>query len=201
MSGTFPASPAAQSVSVQSIEPTLVSTTISLKRQVRSRGGQRWLLDVVFAPMTRAEFAPLYSFSIQQRGQYETFLYSPPTISTTRGLTAESPVVNDTGVSAGDSACSVDGLTASTSNILRKGDFIKFSDHSKVYMVTDDLTSDGSGEAVLNFAPAATQAITNNSTITTSNVPFTVSFQNDLSEFGTTYTNIYGFDISLIEVV
>ena len=35
MSGTFPTSPAANSVTIKSIEPTLVSITQNLKRQVR----------------------------------------------------------------------------------------------------------------------------------------------------------------------
>ena len=50
MSGTFPTSPAANSVTIKSIEPTLVSITQNLKRQVRRRGGQRWQLDIEFPP-------------------------------------------------------------------------------------------------------------------------------------------------------
>ena len=199
MAGTFPSSPAASDIQVQSIEPTLVSTTISLKRQVRSRGGQRWMLNVSFPPMTWAEFAPIYAFSVKQKGQYETFTYVPPTISTTRGSSGETPVVNGA-ISAGAVTASVDGLTASTSNILRAGDFIKFSDHTKIYMVTDDMSSDGSGEATLNFHPSATEAISNNATITIASVPFTVSFQDDVREFGTNITNLYSYEINLIEV-
>ena len=199
MAGTFPSSPAASDVSVQSIEPTLVSVSISLKRQVRSRGGQRWLLNVSFPPMTRAEFAPNYAFAVKQKGQYETFSYVPPTISTTRGSTSETITVNGA-VSSGATSASIDGLTASTSNILRSGDFIKFSDHTKVYMVTDDMSSDGSGTATLNFHPAAIQAIADDSTVTTSSVPFTVSFQDDAQEFGTNFTNLYSYEVALIEV-
>lgn len=199
MAGTFPSSPAASDIQVQSIEPTLVSTTISLKRQVRSRGGQRWMLNVSFPPMTRAEFAPIYAFSVKQKGQYETFTYVPPTISTTRGSSGETPVVNGA-ISAGAVTASVDGLTASTSNILRAGDFIKFSDHTKIYMVTDDMSSDGSGDATLNFHPAATEAIPDDATITIASVPFTVSFQDDVREYGTNYTNLYSYEINLIEV-
>lgn len=199
MAGTFPSSPAASDIQVQSIEPTLVSTTISLKRQVRSRGGQRWMLNVSFPPMTRAEFAPIYAFSVKQKGQYETFTYVPPTISTTRGSSGETPVVKGA-ISAGAVTANVDGLTASTSNILRAGDFIKFSDHTKIYMVTDDMSSDGSGDATLNFHPAATEAIPNNATITIASVPFTVSFQDDVREYGTNYTNLYSYEINLIEV-
>lgn len=200
MSGTFPSSPAAAEVSVQSIEPTLISTSISLKRQARTRGGQRWLLSIVFPAMTRAEFAPIYAFSLKQRGQYEIFTYVPPTISTTRGESAETPVV-DGAVTSGANSCSVDGLTASTSNILREGDFIKFSDHVKIYMVTSDMSSDGSGDATLDFAPKAVQDIANNATVTIASVPFTVAFQDDLRQFGTNFTNLFQYECSLIEVI
>ncbi|MCP4799324.1 MAG: hypothetical protein GY893_05185 [bacterium] len=151
--------------------------------------------------MTRAEFAPIYAFSVKQKGQYETFTYVPPTISTTRGDSGETILVDDTGVVAGDTSCDIDGMTVSTSNILRAGDFIKFSDHTKVYMVTEDVTSDGSGEATLNFHPAAVQAIATNSTISIASVPFNVSFQDDVREFGTNYSNLYSYEIALIEVV
>ena len=110
-------------------------------------------------------------------------------------------MVDDTGVVAGDTSCDIDGMTVSTSNILRAGDFIKFSDHTKVYMVTEDVTSDGSGEATLNFHPAAVQAIATNSTISIASVPFNVSFQDDVREFGTNYSNLYSYEIALIEVV
>ena len=200
MAGTFPSSPAASDVSVQSIEPTLVSVAISLKRQVRSRGGQRWLLNASFPPMTRAQFAPIYAFAVKQKGQYETFTYVPPTISTTRGDSGESPVV-DGAISSGATSASIDGLTASTSNILRSGDFIKFSDHAKVYMVTDDMSSDGSGDATLSFHPTAVQDIADDSTVTIASVPFTVSFQDDAQEFGTNFTNLYSYEIALLEVI
>lgn len=158
------------------------------------------MLNVSFPPMTRAEFAPIYAFSVKQKGQYETFTYVPPTISTTRGSSGETPVIDGT-VSVGSTSASVDGLTASTSNILRSGDFIKFSDHDKVYMVTADMSSDESGDATLEFHPSAVQAINDDATVSVASVPFKVSFQDDVREFGTNYTNLYSYEIALIEVV
>ena len=103
MSGSFPTSPAASSVTFKSIEPTLVSVAQNLKRQVRRRGGQRWQLDIEFPPMTRSEFAPIYAFAMSQKGQFETFTYIPPVISTSQGDTTESPLI-DGQVSVGASS-------------------------------------------------------------------------------------------------
>ena len=117
MSGSFPTSPSASSVTIKSIEPTLVSVTQNLKRQVRRRGGQRWQLDVEFPPMTRAEFAPIYAFAVKQQGQFETFTYVPPVISTSQGDSSASPVVNGA-VSVGANQANIDGLPVTESEVL-----------------------------------------------------------------------------------
>jgi len=199
MSGTFPTSPSASSVTIKSIEPTLVSVTQNLKRQVRRRGGQRWQLDVEFPPMTRSEFAPIYAFAVKQQGQFETFTYVPPVIGTSQGDTSESPVVNGA-VSVGANQANVDGLTASQSGIIKAGDFFKFSGHTKVYMATLDMDSASSGDSTLTFAPNLLNAVANDETITFVSVPFTVAFTQDISQFNTDATALFGFSMSLIEV-
>jgi hypothetical protein len=199
MSGSFPTSPPARSVNIKSIEPTLVSVTQNLKRQVRRRGGQRWLLEVEFPPMTRAEFAPIYAFAMKQQGQFETFTYVPPVISTSQGDTSESPVV-DGAVSVGASSATIDGLTASESGIIKAGDFFKFSGHSKIYMATADMDADGTSHATLNFAPNLLNAVANDETIVFSAVPFTVSFAEDITQFNTDVSALYGFSMSLVEI-
>ena len=42
---SFPTSPVPNSISITSLNPTYTSVTHSLKRQVRTRGGQRWQID------------------------------------------------------------------------------------------------------------------------------------------------------------
>ena len=199
MSGTFPTSPSASSVTIKSIEPTLVSVTQNLKRQVRRRGGQRWQLDVEFPPMTRAEFAPIYAFAVKQQGQFETFTYTPPVISTTQGDASESPVVNGA-VSVGASQATLDGFSSAQSGIIKAGDFFKFSGHTKVYMATADVDFVGSGTTSINFAPNLLNAVANDETITIASVPFTVAFTQDISQFNTDATALFGFAMSLIEV-
>ena len=199
MSGTFPSSPPPLSISVDSIEPSLVSVTGNLTRQVRSRGGQRWGFSVSFPVMERSNFDPIFAFSVKQRGQYETFTFVPKTIGTTRGVTTENPVV-DGAKAVGVTSCAVDGLTASTSNIIRSGDFFKFSGHNKVYMCTDDMDSDGSGDATLSFPPKLSKAVADDETITINNVPFNVAFSGDVASYATNVTGYYSFDVELIEV-
>ena len=199
MSGSFPTSPPASRVNIKSIGPTLVSVTQNLKRQVRRRGGQRWLLEVEFPPMTRSEFAPIYAFAMKQQGQFETFTYVPPVISTSQGDTTENPVV-DGALSVGVSSATIDGLTASETDIIKAGDFFKFSGHSKIYMATADMDADGTGHGTLNFAPNLLNAVANDETITFASVPFTVAFADDVTQFNTDVSALYGFSMSLVEV-
>tara|TARA_Y100001951_G_scaffold98664_1_gene99742 strand:- start:1267 stop:1869 length:603 start_codon:yes stop_codon:yes gene_type:complete len=199
VSGAFPANPKASAVNIKSIEPTLVSVTQNLKRQVRRRGGQRWLLDVEFPPMTRSEFAPIYAFAMKQQGQFETFTYIPPVVSTSQGDTTESPVV-DGALAVGVSSATIDGLTASESGIMKAGDFFKFSGHSKIYMATADLDADGTSHGTLSFAPNLLNAVANDETITFASVPFTVAFADDVTQFATDTSTLFGFSMSLVEV-
>jgi len=200
MSGTFPTTPAPISIEVQSIEPTLVSVSNNLRRQVRSRGGQRWLFKCVFPTLARADFDPIFAFSVAQRGQFEKFNWVPKTIGTTRGNSSESPVVNGA-LAAGVTTAAIDGLTASTSNILRSGDFFKFSGHTKVYMVTSDMSSNGSGTATLNFTPRLESAVGDNETLTIASVPFQVSFASDVRQYTTDVSSYYQYEIDLVEVI
>jgi hypothetical protein len=199
MSGTFPTSPVPADIKVSSFSPTLVSQTQSLKRQVRRRGGQRWAFEVTFPPMTRSEFAPVYAFCIAQRGQYETFTFVPPVVSIPQGTATGTPLVNGA-QSAGDNTIVTDGWSNSIT-ALKAGDFLKFSGHNKVYMVTADATSDGSGNATLTIEPPLLASVADDEPLTVSNVPFTVALTTDTQEYAAGPPNIYEFSLQLIEVI
>jgi len=199
MSGNFPTSPEAASINIKSFSPTFVSTAHSLKEQRRRRGGHRWMLEINFPPMTRSEFAPIYAFAVKQRGQYETFSYYPPTVSSPQGTATGTPLVNGA-QSAGDNTIVTDGWSNSIT-CLKAGDFIKFANHSKVYMVVADATSDGSGNSTLTIEPPLTSSVADDEAVTVSNVPFTVRFSDDMAEFDGGAPNIFQFKMSLLEVL
>jgi hypothetical protein len=200
MSGAFPTTVALADMTITSLEPTQVSVTHSLKRQVRRRGGQRWGLRGSYAPLTRAQAAELFAFSVKQRGQFETFTIVPPTVSTPMGVATGTPLINGAHV-AGDTTIATDGWTNSTADILKAGDYIKFAGHDKVYMVTADAISSSSGGAVtVSIHPALMSALANNEGITVSNVPFTVAFASDQQDVSEAASGTFGFSISLVEV-
>ena len=188
----FPTSPTASSIKITSISPTLTSVTHSLKRQARQRGGQRWALELDYPPMTRAEFAPLFAFSVAQKGQYQTFTYQPPIYSDTSGTATGTLLVNNaSGYSVGDSTVATDGLTGT----LKAGDFIKFACHDKVYMLTAD------GSTTLTIEPPLNATVADDEAVTYNDVPFAVAFVNDSQSFGRGAADLHDFSISLVEIV
>jgi len=192
MSGSFPTTPVADSIKITSITPTLVSLTHSLKRQVRSRGGQRWAIDATFPPLTRAQFAPVWAFANQQQGQYGTFTYQPPIYKDTSGSATGTLLVNNAaGYTAGSSTIATDGLTGT----LKAGDFVKFSGHDKVYTLTAD------GSTSLAIEPALTNSVADNEVITYNDVPFTVAFESDLQEVSVATNGFVAYGVKLVEVV
>lgn len=198
MSGVFPTTVALASMTITSVEPTLVSATHSLKRQVRSRGGQRWGLRGSYAPLTRAQAAELFAFSVKQGGQFETFTIIPPTVSTPMGAATGSPMVNGAHA-AGDSTIVTNGWTSSITDIMKVGDYLKFA-HDKVYMVVADSTSGSTGAATLTIHPALMAALSNDEPIIVENVPFTVAFASDQQDVSEAASGTFGFSVSLVEV-
>ena len=59
---------------------------------------------------------------------------------------------------------------------------------------------DGTGHATLNFAPDLLNAVANDETITFASVPFTVAFTEDVTQFNTDVSTLFGYSMSLIEV-
>ena len=189
---SFPTTPVPNYISITSLNPTYTSVTHSLKRQVRTRGGQRWSIDATFPPLTRADFAPVWAFAQKQKGQFGTFTFTPPVYSNSSGTaTGTLRVNNSAGYIAGSSTITVDGLTGT----LKAGDFIKFASHDKVYTVVAD------GVTSLIIEPVLQKPIANNEVITYNAVPFTVAFSSDSQNITVGANGFVNYQIKLIEVV
>jgi hypothetical protein len=102
--------------------------------------------------------------------------------------------------SAGATSITLGGTGTGT---LKAGDFIKFANHDKVYMVVADQADISTG--TLTIEPPLTTAVSS-STIVYDNVPFTVYLTNDIQEFGVVGNDkdgnlLYQFEIDLEEAL
>lgn len=197
MSGSLPTSPAFNSLNVQSVQPTLISRSVSGRRQARQIAGQYFNLTASYPPMTRADFAPIFAFVMAQRGQFETFQVTPTVVKSGLGSPAGTPLVN--GASQTGRSVVTDGWNASI-NVFKAGDYVKF-DHDKVYTVTADATSDGSGNATIAIEPALVASPANDSAVTYENVPFTVALTSAIQEYATNTSGLFEFELDLEEVL
>ena len=198
MSGTFPTSPAFDSLDVRSIQPTFVSRTISGRRQARQIGGQYWIITATFAPLTRAQFQPIYAFVMSQRGRFDSFSLSLPVIKSGLGTPTGTPLGN--GASQTGRTVVTDGWNNDTV-VFKAGDFVKLSGNDKVYMITSDIQSNGSGQATLAIEPALVASPANDEAVVAENIPFTVALAGGVQEFATGTTGLFSYDVDFEEVL
>lgn len=196
MSGTFPTSPTPLSLTIRSLQPTQTSQSQSLKRQVRSRGSQRWAFKLSFGQCNRAEIAPLIAFAVAQRGQFGSFTFSPQVVGS-RSAGAGSPVVRVS--TASGRSVPVHGVGANAT-IAKAGDYVKFSNGTKVYMLTADAVANASGQASLSIEPALYAGVSAGESAILDNVPFTVAFASDQHETPIEAL-VFGWDCELVEVL
>lgn len=205
MSGTYPATPTPAQVTIRSVTPTLVSVTQSLRRQARSRGGQRWSFSLQYATLDADDLAPIVAFLHGQRGQYEEFSFVLPSrIGTARGTGGGTPRVNNnatspSGAQSGRSLW-IDGCTAGVSVWGAAGDFFTVAGDSKVYRLTGDVASDGSGNAQLVFEPALMASPADNALVTLGGVTFTVSNAQDSIDEAYQPGPFLSLSVQLVEV-
>jgi len=189
MSGAFPISTSKfQTMGIQSIQPTIISKSISGKKLSRTIDAQRWAFTISIITSTRATaYGELMAFIVKQRSGKENFTIIPPEVEDARGSETGSVLVNGA-QSSGDTTIAMDGFAGDGAGRFKMGDFIKFASHDKVYMVVADVTS-SSNAATVTIEPPLIADIANDSAVTYDNVPFTVHLTNDVQEFGVVGTN------------
>ena len=198
MSGQFPTSPVAQDASIGSQQNTIVSVTTSGRVQTRQIDGQKFTITLDYAPMNRSKFAPIKAFIMKQRAKLNTFTVIPPVVSNAQGV-ASGTISVDGAITAGATTCTIDGMATSTSDILKAGDYFRFTGQDKVYMAVEDLDSDGSGEGTLTFEPPLRTNVANDIALIYDNVDFTVRLSNDIQEYSIVTNDLYKYQIDLIE--
>jgi hypothetical protein len=200
MSGALPTSPSFADITITSIVPTLQTKSIAGNRQVRQIGGQYFKLYASYPPMTRSQFAPIYGFIMKQRGSFETFTVIPPIVGSTTGTSLGTPLVK--GASQTGRSIATDGWTAdqSAGSLLKAGDYIKFANHTKIYNIVTDNSSDSGGNSTLTIEPALITSPADNGAITTGSVPFTVYLMSGgVVEYSVGLDNTFSFALDLCE--
>ena len=206
MSGAFPISSSKfETLGIKSIQPTLISKSISGKKLSRTIDAQRWAFTISVITSTRATaYGELMAFIVKQRSGKENFTVVPPEIEDARGSETGSVLVNGN-QSAGDTTIAMDGFAGDGAGRFKAGDFIKFASHTKIYMVVSDVTS-SSNAATVTIEPPLVADIANDSAVTYDDVAFTVYLISDIQEFGSVGSdkdgaNLYKYEFDVEEAL
>ena len=193
MSGTFPDTTNFKTLSFRDTKTTLKNTDSNNKLYEKFLR-QHWELALKSTLLTRAQLGTAYGFIAKQNGNAETFTIVPPTIGSTQGTMSGVVTCNAT-IAVGQSSVTATG----GGGTFKKGDLIKFSNHTKVYQLSADTTSDGSTAFTINVYPTLQTAVSNTTTVTYDNVPMTVYLVEEDPDFDTTIKGLYEYNITVRE--
>ncbi len=179
----FEGSPIVAPLTIESNEPVFVADTVNLKQQRASQSAQRWEL----------------SFQIQTKDIEEDYFVGIVTnINTAKTmvmpqlLAVDKKVTVTTNGSANATSAGASTITVNFSaaeRLLPKGSFIKFSNHSKIYMVTANVTTQTTPVSV-SIYPELKQTISAGTTVyhPGSSIKPTLQYYRDLETLqGITY--------------
>jgi len=179
MAGTFPTTIKPSSLSLQDVRPNLINQSVSGKRVTRKYGSQYYLLDISLPPLSKDDAMDVFAFLKKQQNSFDKFDFTYPITNRGANISQTDIVVNGSH-SVGDNTIALSGFDNSTSNVLKAGDLIKFANHTKIYMVEADLTSDSSGNATVTISPSIIATLANSEAVTVDQPNFKVYLDSDV---------------------
>lgn len=172
-------------ITISSNEPHFDMTTVSLKTQRASQDHQRWELSFnVLSDQDKA--AELFLSTIVNFDTSDTMIM-PQLVKEGNSNSLSNTTVGST-TAAGASSIEIDNNSNVTGS-LPKGSFIKFANHSKVYITTNDLSLLGTNNQTLNFYPNLVSAVPNLTALNTGDNCVISYFKSIDNQMGITYTD------------
>ena len=200
MSGAFPTNPLFRALNFQDNRPTLTNQTLSGKKQVRQIGSQYFSFTASMPPMQQEKAMEVFAFLQKQKGSFENFTIQAP-LDNLGASKGETDILVAGSHTASDDSIALDGFTANTTGALKAGDLIKFANHTKVYMVQNDIDSDGSGALTVSISPNLVTTLADNEAVTVNKPSFTVYLQSDEIMYSTDASGLYTISFDVREVI
>jgi hypothetical protein len=196
----FPTSMGFEAVNFQINTPSQCTETMSGKMRRINMGVSYYTWEVKFPNLLPLDAGTVNGFVAQAFGPQFSFEIILPELSFTKAP-------EQTTTTPRSSASRAIGATSvpltncgALKNVLAAGDFVKFANHSKVYMVTAPCVSNSSGNATLFFSCPLVQAIPLSTNLTITSVPFTAILTEDAQKFDVGFGGITQMTLSMREV-
>ena len=198
---TFPTVSGVQTQSFSLVRNVAVSSSpFTGQDQVVQHEGEYWTTQISFPPMLKDKAAQIIAFLLQLRGRRGTFSIGDQDRKTIQGVATGTIRVN--GASQTGNQVALDGFANSTSNVFKAGDYIQIN--SFLYMVTEDVTSNSSGEANVKIEPALRQGIetiADDATVVYSNTKTIMRLDSNETAWDTDQVSKYGISLSATEAL
>lgn len=140
-----------QKLRIRSLDSTQTAQTqggISHKNRIGYR--HRWAFDMTTPKLNYEKAMALYAFVCSMGGRFGICTMRNPLPML--GAGAENALVREN-ITQGDTVAPLYALTGNVSAALKPGDYIQFANHTKAYMVTAILNSNGLGQGTVSFTP------------------------------------------------
>lgn len=187
------------SMEIRNNTPTIISTSISGLENRTQVATQYWSFTANFNNIEDSQRRQIMGFLMSKRGSFNAFTIAlPEPFKDSSGTYLTSPISSITVGAAGATTITATGVS-SNALILRAGDFIKFGNHNKVYMVTANATSVGT-TVNINIWPAVRTSVVGSS-LTHKNVEMYVRCSQDQISFNSDPKLLTTMDLDFVEVI
>jgi hypothetical protein len=179
-------------LTLRSNQAIFSSDTLSLKRYTVKRSPQRWELEAGLEPLT-SEAAPLMTHIITSGYDIPVTIVTPQNYGVIkRRVNTGTPLAS---ASVGASVVSIAG----TNGLVPAGTFIRFSNHSKVYMTTEDYNNPLSS-GLMKIYPSLVQSVNNVDMFCNDDVIMTCFYDTDMVR-GMVYRDGIMMDVGTAKLV
>lgn len=184
---SYPLNPPAalkiRSIRLTMEDAVMVSTSpYTFAEQAQAHQGQRWVADVVSAPVHGADAAACKAWFAALRGRFGIFCIGDSSQKTPFGTAVGTPVVygaGQTGMSLVTSGWGVSQTVLKAGDYIQLGAVNEFTNEftsefgsdgiARLHQVVEDVVSDSSGNATISIWPRLRSSPANGAAITTSN--------------------------------
>jgi hypothetical protein len=196
----FTTNPNFRSLNFKNNRPTLLNQTLSGRRQVRQIGSQYFSFTVQMPPLQQDKAQEVFAFLQKQKGSFGDFTIGAP-LDNLGAAKAETDIQVVGSHIAGDASINLDGFTASQQNALKAGDLVRFDNHSKVYMVTDNIDAEADGTLTLTIEPNLVASLADNEEVIVNKPNFKVYLESNEIMYSTNASGLYNISFDVREVI
>lgn len=181
------------SLSLQIVNPTRITTTLNGIDQRASSTGQYFKITADFTNLTRAEQRQIFNHIQSVSGPLTAFDFQLPSYvgSSTGGYTS-------TITTSAAGAIGVSQVSITAGPVLKLGDLIRFASHAKLYVVAADVASNGT---TVTFKPPLRQGVLTATQVSHQLVNISVRYASDNQEFQMGADQFPSFSLEMIEVL